>query len=215
MGKSDNIFEAIKHTRLIPMITVPEPSLTIPIANALLAGGINWIEITFRNEFAEDALKKLKVAKLPLIYGAGTIRTAYQIQKAHETGIKFAVTPGFNDAVAKYAQKLKVPIFPGVDSTLGIEQAQDLGLTILKFFPAVQNGGVEWLKAMQGPYADIQFIPSGGITMKNLKDYLSLKNVIAVSGSFLAPPELIAEKKFDEITSLAKKALAIVKELEP
>jgi 2-dehydro-3-deoxyphosphogluconate aldolase/(4S)-4-hydroxy-2-oxoglutarate aldolase len=214
MGKITDLMEGLKKTRLIPLVTIPDPELAVPLAQALIAGGVNWLEITFRNDLAEEGLKKIHDAKLPIHIGAGTVRTVYQVQKAYEAGAEFLITPGFNDAVSKFAQKHKIPIFPGVDSTLGIEQAQDLGLSVLKFFPAAEAGGIGWLKAIQGPYYDIQFIPTGGINFTNLADYLALKNVIAVGGSFLAPNELIKEKKFDQITALAKKACDIASSIK-
>lgn len=209
MGKIVELIDSLKKTRIIALVTIPDPELAVPLAQALLAGGIDWLEITFRNDYAEEALKKIHEAKIPIHIGAGTVRTVYQVQKAYEGGAEFLITPGFNDAVSKFAQKHKIPIFPGIDSTLGIEQAQDLGLSILKFFPAVDAGGIGWLKAMQGPYFDIQFIPTGGINFSNMAEFLTLKNVIAIGGTFIAPFELIKAKKFEEITNLAKKAVSI------
>jgi 2-dehydro-3-deoxyphosphogluconate aldolase/(4S)-4-hydroxy-2-oxoglutarate aldolase len=203
--------DSLKKSRLIAMVTVPQPEMVIPLAQSLMDGGIDWIEITFRNENAVPAIEALHQAKSPIIYGAGTVRTPYQAQKAQEAGSQYLVAPGFNETVVKWALTHKITIIPGVDSTLGIELAQEYGMSVVKMFPAVQIGGIEWLKAMQGPYYDMQFIPSAGITLDNMKAYLALKNVIAVTGSFLAPPNLIKEQKWAEITAIAKKASEIAK----
>lgn len=208
-----NLIESLKKTKVIPIVTIPQEDLAVPLAQAFLKGGIDWMEITFRNKNAAGALLRLKESKLPIHYGAGTVRTLENAQVALQAGAEFFVSPGFNPKIVQWAYDHNIWILPGVDSTIGIEQAIDAGLTVLKMFPAAELGGIDWLKAMQGPYYDIVFIPTGGINLNNLKEYLSLKNVLAVGGSFLAPANLITEKKFDQITEICKQVNLIVQKL--
>jgi 2-dehydro-3-deoxyphosphogluconate aldolase/(4S)-4-hydroxy-2-oxoglutarate aldolase len=208
-----NLIESLKKTRVIPIVTIPQEDLAVPLAQAILKGGIDWMEITFRNKNATGALLRLKDAKLPIYYGAGTVRSQENALNALQAGAEFLVSPGFNPKIVRWAYDHNIWILPGVDSTFGIEQAIDAGLSVLKMFPAAELGGVDWLKAMQGPYYDIQFVPTGGINLNNLKEYLTLKNVLAVGGSFLAPSSLIIEKKFDQITEICKQVNLIVQNL--
>jgi 2-dehydro-3-deoxyphosphogluconate aldolase / (4S)-4-hydroxy-2-oxoglutarate aldolase len=209
MSKLEELLKSFKESPVLAMVAVPDKGVAIPLAEALIKGGVKWMELTFRNEYCEDALKELKESGLEIHYGAGTVRNKEQVKQAFDAGAEFIVSPGFDEGVVKYAQELGIPFFPGIDSTLGIEKAQHLGLKVLKMFPASLMGGPKWCKAMSGPYFDIQFIPSGGVNIDNLADYLKLPNVIAVGGSFLAPMKLLKEKQFDSITELAKKATEI------
>ncbi len=214
--KSENeIIALLKENPLIAVVAIQNPDLAVPLAKTLLQGGVKCIEITFRNQNASQALQNLKNANLDLIYGAGTVRTIEDAKKAIKAGVNFIVSPGFNQEVVQYVQNnSQVPFFPGIDSTLGIEQAAQMGLKNLKFFPASVSGGISWLKAMKGPYYDIQFMPTGGVGLKNLREYLSLPNVIACGGSFLARPNHIAKQKWKEITQTAKNAMKIVKSIK-
>lgn len=200
----------MEKAKLVAIMTIPDAKLAIPLANAVLAGGVKIIEITFRNDQAKDALKALQAAKLPVHYGAGTVRTIEQGKTAAEAGAEFMVSPGFNESIVKWALKNNIPFFPGVDSTASIERACDLGLKILKFFPAAELGGPKWLKAVKEPYYDIKFIPTGGVTLENIQEYLQLPNVVALGGSFLAPKDLVQAQKFGDITAICKKAVDIV-----
>jgi len=211
MISSEELSIELKKTRLVAVTTIPSSDLAVPLAKSLIEGGVQFIEITFRNENAEKSIKEIKKANLKIFLGAGTVRTIDQAEKAIEAGVQYIISPGFNPKIVSWAQSHKIPVYPGVDSTLGIEQAIDLGLKTLKMFPAAEIGGVAWLKAIKGPYSDINFIPTGGVDMKNLKEFLSLSNVLAVGGSFLAPSDLITQKRFDEIAKICKDAISISK----
>ncbi|MBD3352985.1 MAG: bifunctional 4-hydroxy-2-oxoglutarate aldolase/2-dehydro-3-deoxy-phosphogluconate aldolase [Candidatus Lokiarchaeota archaeon] len=207
------LVDSLKRNPIIPVIKLPKTGIILELADALQKGGIKWLEITFRNEFCESALTTLKESGIPIHYGAGTVRTIEQVQKAYDAGAEFIVSPGLNENVVKKANKLGIPFFPGVDSTLGIEKAQKLKLNILKMYPANLMGGAKWCKAMAGPYFDVKFIPSGGVNLDNLADYLKQDNVLACGGSFLAPSRLLNEGRFDEITDIGKKAVEIVRSI--
>ena len=212
--KSEEILKLFKESPVIALVSIPHKGVTIKLAKALIAGGVKWMEITFRNEFCEGALNELKNSGLPIHYGAGTVRTIEQLQKAFDAGAEFIVSPGLNENLVSRAQELGIPFYPGIDSTLGIERAQQLGLKVLKMFPASLMGGVKWLKAMAGPYFDIEFIPSGGINGENFGQYLHQPNVIAVGGSFIAPSKLLANEEFDKITEIARKFTEIARSIK-
>ncbi len=208
-----SLIDELRHTRIMPLATIPDPKKAVPLAQTLLDGGIKFIEITFRNEFAAPAMQQLADAGIKIHYGAGTVRTVDQAKAAKKAGAQFLVAPGFSEAVVKFAKEQGILLFPGVDSTLGIEKALEYNLKVIKCFPASVIGGIEWLKAIQGPYGDVSFIPTGGVTLENLKEYLSLPNVIAAGGSFVIPADLLKAGKFHEITNICRQAVAIVDEL--
>ncbi|MHA1794339.1 MAG: bifunctional 4-hydroxy-2-oxoglutarate aldolase/2-dehydro-3-deoxy-phosphogluconate aldolase [Promethearchaeota archaeon] len=211
MDESPNLINEMKRSKLIAVVSLEDEKDAIPLANALINGGIKFMEITFRTESAIKAIQLLLNANLPIHVGTGTVRTLEQVKASYEAKVEFMVSPGFNPEIVKLARKKGIPFFPGVSSPIGIEQAISLGLNILKFFPASVMGGVKWLKAMKGPYFDLQFIPTGGINTDNLHEYLEVPNVLAVGGSFLAPKAFITEGKFEEITKICEKAMNIVK----
>ncbi len=203
----------LRRTRLMPLATIPDPKKAVPLAQSLLDGGVKFIEITFRNEFAALAMQQLTDAGIKIHSGAGTVRTVEQAKAAKKAGAQFLVAPGFGEGVVKFALEQGIPIFPGVDSTLGIEKALEYNLKVIKCFPASVIGGIEWLKAIHGPYGDIGFIPTGGVTLENIREYLSLRNVVAAGGSFVIPADLLKAGKFSEITNICRRAVAIVDEI--
>ncbi len=211
MDTNQSIFHEIKNIQLIPVVALTDSAVVKPLAQALIDGGVPWLEITFRNEQAIECLSVLQSSKLPIHYGAGTVRTLEQAQQAKELGCEFIVAPGFNPVIIKWAQTNQMPIIPGVDSTFAVEQALALGLSTLKFFPASVQG-IKWLKAIKGPYFDVNFIPTGGLSLENFQTYLELSNVMAVAGSFLAPSNLIKAKDFAGIQQLCERARSIVEE---
>ncbi|MBN2150139.1 MAG: bifunctional 4-hydroxy-2-oxoglutarate aldolase/2-dehydro-3-deoxy-phosphogluconate aldolase [Candidatus Lokiarchaeota archaeon] len=208
------LVQDLKRCKLVAVVEIGDAASAVPLAHSLLEGGVHYIEITFRTEGAGDALLALKGAGTGLHYGAGTVRTKEQASRAIRAGAEFLVSPGFNEGVVAVAIDAGLPFIPGVDSTLGIEAAVGMGLDTLKFFPAEESGGIKWLKAVQGPYPELRFIPTGGISLANLKDYLAAPNVLAVGGSFLAPKQLIKEQRFGDITAACSKASGVVKELK-
>jgi len=204
------MIKKLKQIGIIPVAKLENPAHAIPLAKALLKGGIPCIEITFRSAAAEESIRRISQELPEILVGAGTILTMEQAENALRAGAKFLVTPGFNPKIVDFAQTEGIPIFPGVNSPTSIEAALEKGLEVLKFFPAEQSGGCEMLKAFSGPYQKVKFIPTGGINIGNLNDYLSLPNVVACGGSWLVDSKLINSEKFKEIEELASKTLSTV-----
>ena len=208
------LLEKLKESRLVAAIGIDDPSKVTPLIEAMTTGGVNWIEFTFRNPKTADCLKILEKEQFPIHYGAGTVRKLEQAQMAQSLGAQYLVTPGYNPQIVEWANNVKMPIIPGIDSTFGIEAAEAQGIKTLKFFPAEISGGVSWLKAIKGPYFDINFIPTGGVSLNNMQSYLAQPNVVGVAGSFLAPSNLIKASDFQAITTICQTASGIVKELK-
>ena len=207
------LLDDLKRSLLIPVVSIENLDDVIPLAQTLQDVGIKFLEITYRNDKAGKALHILNHNDFKLTIGAGTIRTLDQANDAVKNGAKFMVSPGFNREIVQYAKQEDISFIPGIDSTLGIEMALSEGLKIVKFFPAEVMGGIQWLKSIKGPYFDMLFIPTGGITLENLRDYAKLSNVIGIGGSFLTPEALIARKNWDGISKICTKAMEIVENL--
>ncbi len=198
--------------RLLPVIAIPKADDVIPLCEALGAGGLKAAEITFRTEAGRKGLQ-MAVSRFPdFLIGAGTVTRVDEVKLAADSGALFAVAPGTNPSILSAASQRSLPFFPGVCTPSEIEMALELGCRTLKFFPAEQAGGVKFLKAIAAPYAhrEVRFIPTGGIDEGNAISYLSLKEVLAVGGSWIVAPELLAAGDWKEVerrTSLAVKAL--------
>ena len=169
-------------------------------------------EVTFRAAGAEIAIKRMKEANPDMIVGAGTVTNTEQIDKVIEAGGEFIVSPGFDPELVAYAQKKNIPIFPGCTTASEYHQALKFGLELIKFFPAEQSGGLAKIKALSAPFPMFKVMPTGGISLKNLKDYLSCPVIAACGGSYMVTADLIDNRKWDEITELCKKSREIVKE---
>jgi len=204
------MIKKLKQIGIIPVAKLENPAHAIPLAKALLKGGIPCIEITFRSAAAEESIRRISQELPEVLVGAGTILTIEQAKSASRAGAKFLVTPGFNSKIVDFAQTEGIPIFPGVNSPTNIEVASEKGLEVLKFFPAEQSGGYKMLKAFAGPYQKVKFIPTGGININNLNDYLSLPNVVACGGSWLVNSKLMNSENFKEIEKLTSEALTNV-----
>ena len=208
-----DIVKQIEDLKVVPVVAIQNLDDAERLADALTAGGIACAEITLRTEAGLPAIELL-AKRSGFLVGAGTVHNADQAAAVIDAGAKFVVAPGFNPkTVAKCIDK-DVPIFPGTSSPTDLEMAMEFGLDIVKFFPAEAMGGVKTLKAFHGPYHTIRFMPTGGVSMANLKDYLSLPYVIGCGGSWMAKGDLIAAGRFDEITRLAKETVAMVKEIQ-
>lgn len=203
----NDVLQKIANVGIVPVVKLDTPEQAVPLANALIAGGLPVAEVTFRTDAAEESIKRLSKELPELLVGAGTVTTVDQAKRAVAAGAKFLVSPGFNPAVVKYCVDNGIPITPGVNSPSQIEQGLELGLTVLKFFPAEQSGGLEMLKAFAGPYGSVKYIPTGGVNAKNMVDYLSFSKVLAVGGSWMVKPELISAGRYDEITRLCREAV--------
>lgn len=204
-----NIFERIENTGIIPVIKISDPATAVPLAQALIKGGLPAAEITFRTPCAAEAISLITHRYPDMLVGAGTVLTVDQAKRAAQAGAAFIVSPGLNPDVVKWCISAGVPVIPGCATPSDIEAAIGLGLDTVKFFPAEAAGGIEMIKALSAPY-NIKFMPTGGINEKNLNAYLSHKRVIACGGSFMVTPELIEEGKFEEISALTRKAVMLM-----
>ncbi len=192
---------------LIPVIKIENPDDAVPLAKALIDGGLPAAEITFRTKCAAEAIKNITDAYPEMLVGAGTVLTTEQVDAAIAAGSKFIVSPGLNPKVVSYCLSKGVPMLPGCANPSDVEAALELGLSTVKFFPAEAVGGLKMLKAMAAPYGQLTFMPTGGINADNLLDYLKFNKIIACGGSFMVKDELVKEKKWDEITALTKDAV--------
>lgn len=194
---------------IIPVIVIEDADDAVPLAEALLAGGINIIEITFRTAAASESVSRIAKALPEMLVGAGTILTLDQAKQAIDAGAKFGLAPGLNPYVVKYFRSLGGMFIPGVMTPSEIEQGLQLDCQLLKFFPAGAAGGVKMLQAIAGPYASqgVTFCPTGGVSLDNMNEYLSLPIVSNVGGTWLATKQQIGEKKWDQIAKQAAEAL--------
>ncbi len=199
---------------LIPVIKIEDPSDAVPLAKALIDGGLPAAEITFRTACAAEAIKNITEAYPEMLVGAGTVLTCEQVDAAIAAGSKFLVSPGLNPKVTSYCLSKGVPMLPGCSNPSDIEAALELGLKTVKFFPAEAAGGLKMLKAMAAPYGQLTFMPTGGINADNLLDYLKFNKIIACGGSFMVRDDLIRDKKWDEITALTRNAVKAMLGLE-
>ena len=207
----EKIFEALCQIGVVPVIGIDRADDAVPLARALLAGGIGCAEITFRTAAAAEAIRRLTGEVREMLAGAGTVLTVQQAEQAALAGAQYIVSPGFDAAVVDWCQEHHVPVLPGVATPTEISMALARGVKILKFFPAEEFGGVRMLKALYGPYPEVRFIPTGGIRAHNLAEYLALPNVAACGGSWMATSRMIAEGQFEEIARLSTEARAIVR----
>ena len=199
---------------LIPVIKIENADDAIPLAKALIDGGLPAAEITFRTASAAQAIKNITDKYPDMLVGAGTVLTVEQVDKAIEAGAKFLVSPGLNPKVTAYALSKGVPMLPGCSNPSDVEAALELGLSTVKFFPAEAAGGLKMLKAMAAPYGQLKFMPTGGISADNLLEYLKFGKIVACGGSFMVKDELVKEKKWDEITALTRNAVKVMLGLE-
>ena len=207
------IVKQIEDLKVVPVVAIQNLDDAERLADALTAGGIACAEITLRTEAGLPAIELL-ARRSGFLVGAGTVHNADQAAAVVDAGAKFVVAPGFNPKTVAMCIDKNVPVFPGTSSPTDLEMAMEFGLDIVKFFPAEAMGGVKTLKAFHGPYHTIRFMPTGGVSMTNLRDYLSLPYVIGCGGSWMAKGDLIAAGRFDEITRLAKETVALVKEIQ-
>ena len=206
---AEPIFMQIRQARLLPVVVLDDAADAVPLAHALVAGGLPVAEVTFRTDAAAESIRRIAGEVPEALLGAGTVLTPEQVRAAKAAGAGFLVTPGFNPAVVQAAADEGLPIVPGVNNPTGVEQAMAAGLSAVKFFPAEPTGGVPFLKALTGPYGGMRFIPTGGIGPKNLRDYLALPAVLACGGSWMVDPALIRAGRFDEVQRLTAEAVAL------
>ena len=196
--------------KLVPLVVLDDATDAVPMAKALVEGGIPVAEVTFRTDAAADVIRAMAEQVPEILVGAGTVHTVAQAQTAVEAGAKFIVTPGFQPDVVRWCVEHQVDIVPGTAVPSDIEQAISFGLSVCKFFPAEAYGGVKTLKALKGPYADIRFMPTGGVSLDNMNDYLALSNVAAVGGSCMTPSAAVKAKDWAKVTEACRTALTKV-----
>ena len=193
------ITKALRRWRIIPVIVIDDPNDAVPLASALLSGGLPIAEITLRTPVALDSLRRITQEHPEMFAGAGTVLNVRQAEQARKAGAHFVVSPGFNRAVVHYCLEHDLPVYPGVATASEIEAAIEAGLTLLKLWPIETLGGVNYLKLLSGPFGGVEFNPSGGVTGATFESYLTLPNVVACGGSWMAPQDWIAAKQFDRI----------------
>ena len=204
------MLDRILSKRIVPVVVLDRANDAVPLAEALLAGGLDIMEITFRTAAAEESIRRIAASVPEILLGAGTLLEDEQVQRAKDAGAVFGLAPGLNPRTIAKANAVGLQFSPGVMTPSDVEQAMSLGCKLLKFFPAETAGGTGMLKALAGPYGHtgLKFIPTGGITSANLANYLKLPVVAAIGGSWMVDKQLVNEGKWDEITRLTREALA-------
>ena len=209
----NEISKRISEIGVVPVIKLNHPQRdAAPLAKALCEGGVPVAEVTFRAAGADQAIRIMRDTCPDLLVGAGTVLTTEQVDKALASGAQFIVTPGFDPELVAYCQEKNVPIYPGCTTPTDYHAAYKFGLEVLKFFPAEQSGGLAKIKAMSAPFPMFKVMPTGGISLKNLKEYLSNSVICACGGSYMVTADLIDNQKWDEIIDLCKQSVEIVKE---
>ena len=201
--------QVMQDAPVIPVIVLHDVAHAVPMARALAAGGIRMLEVTLRTPQALACMEAIARDVPEAVVGAGTVRSAADAQACAMAGARFVVSPGYTHAVGKACHDLGLALLPGVATGSEIMAAQEDGYTELKFFPAMQAGGPGMLKAWQGPFGDVKFCPTGGVTAQNAKEFLALANVQCVGGSWLVPADALARGDWARITALAKEAVAL------
>lgn len=205
-----SIYDEIARLKIVPVVALDDEKDAVALADALIGGGLPVAEITFRTAAAEGAIRAIAQQRPEMLVGAGTITNMSQAKRAIEAGAKFLVTPGFSDEITAYAVEREVPIFPGVCTPTEIMMTLKYNLPVVKFFPAAQYGGLATIKALNGPFPALKFMPTGGVSTANVKEYLAYPNIVACGGSWMVKKDLIAAGKFDEIRAMAAEAVALV-----
>ena len=206
-----DLIQKLAALKIIPVIAVERAADIVPLGAALAENGLPVAEITFRTEAATEAIALLRQAQPQMLIGAGTVLNRAQLKQAQKAGATFIVSPGLNANTVRAAQESNIPIIPGVNNPSDIELALELGLNALKFFPAEPSGGIKMIKALLGPYHQIRFMPTGGIGLNNIRDYLAVPGVVACGGSWMVEPSLVREGNWQEIGKRVREAVATVK----
>lgn len=203
----NDVLQKIQKMGIVPVVKIDEVKDAVPLAKALCEGGLPCAEVTFRTDAAEGAIKAMSEAYPNMLIGAGTVLTTEQVDKAVAAGATFIVSPGLNPKVVRYCVEKNIPVTPGCANPSDIEAAIELGLDVVKFFPAEAAGGLAMIKAMSAPYVKMKFMPTGGINADNLNSYLDFSKIIACGGSWMVKDSLIKEGAFDKITELTRQAV--------
>lgn len=205
--------EQLQKFGVVPVVVLNDAKDALPLAKALIEGGLPCAEVTFRTEAAEESIRQMAAEYPEMLVGAGTVLTIEQVDRAVNAGARFIVSPGFDPEIVDYCLSKEIPIFPGCITPSEVAQAVKRGLKVVKFFPAEQFGGVATIKALAAPYTMVRFMPTGGVSAKNLKDYLSCDKIIACGGSWMVKGDMIQAGEFDKICEMTKEAVALAKEI--
>ncbi|MEQ2781579.1 keto-hydroxyglutarate-aldolase/keto-deoxy-phosphogluconate aldolase [Lachnospiraceae bacterium AM25-11LB] len=207
------VTEKISTLGVVPVVVLEDAKDAAPLAKALVEGGLPCAEVTFRTDAAEESIKIMTSEYPDMFVGAGTVLTIEQVDRAVAAGAKFIVSPGFDPEIVDYCLSKEIPIFPGCITPSEVAQAVKRGLKVVKFFPAEQFGGVATIKAMAAPYVGLKFMPTGGVSAKNLESYLSCDKIVACGGSWMVKGDLVKAGKFDEIKAMTEEAVKLVAEI--
>lgn len=206
------LLERIGEIGIVPVVVLNDVKDAEPLAQALCDGGLPCAEVTFRTDAAEESIRRMTESYPNMLVGAGTVLTIDQVDRAVAAGAKFIVSPGLNPKIVKYCNEKGVLIIPGCANPSDVEQAIENGLSVVKFFPAEQAGGLNYIKAIAAPYTGLKFMPTGGINPKNVRSYLAYDKILACGGSWMVKGDLVQAGEFDEVRELVKEAVEIVKE---
>ena len=208
----DELYTFFHDSGIVPVVKIDDAEKAVPLAKAMIEGGINSAEITFRTAAAEEAIRKVTAAFPNMVVGAGTVINPQLAEKAVAAGAKFIVSAGFNRETVEWCLSHNIPVIPGVCTPSEIELGLSMGLNVLKFFPAEASGGVSMLKDLSGPFSQVRFMTTGGINPKNVRDYLAYDRILACGGSWMVKGDLVKAGEFDKIREMVKEAVEIVKE---
>lgn len=207
-----SMIPSLEEKRVVPVVKLDRVEDAKPLAEALIRGGLPVAEVTFRTEAAEESIRTMKREFPEMLVGAGTVINTEQAKRALNAGASFIVSPGTSEKVLQFAIDNEIPVFPGTCTPTEIMTALEYGLEIVKFFPAKQYGGLDTMKALAGPFPSIRFMPTGGVSLGNMKEFLAFKKIIAVGGSWMVKDTLINEGNFDEIAKLTREAVELAKQ---
>lgn len=209
----NKVLEQFAQIGIIPVVVLNDVKDAIPLGKALMEGGLPCAEVTFRTDAAEESIRVMAKEFPDMLVGAGTVLTIEQVDRAVNAGAKFIVSPGINPKVVEYCVNNNIPITPGTCNPTNVETAIEFGLDVVKFFPAEAAGGLKYIKAIAAPYPQMKFMPTGGISEANVREYLAYDRIIACGGSWMVKGDLIKAGDFDKIRELTRNAANIVKEI--
>ena len=209
----NTVLEQIEKIGIVPVVVLNDAKDAEPLAKALVNGGLPCAEVTFRTEAAEESIRIMSEKYPEMLVGAGTVLTTEQVDRAVAAGAKFIVSPGLNPKVVTYCLEKNIPVTPGTQTPSEMEQALELGLDVVKLFPAEPAGGLKMIKAVAAPYTTLKFMPTGGINLDNVEEYLKYDRILACGGSWMVKGELVSAGKFDEIEKMTRDAADMVKRI--
>ena len=209
----ENMRNQIAELGVVPVVVLEDAENAEPLAKALCEGGLPCAEVTFRTAAAEESIRRMSEAYPEMLVGAGTVLTTEQVDRAAAAGAKFIVSPGFDPEIVDYCLEKQIPVFPGCVTPSEVAQAVKRGLKVVKFFPAAQFGGVSTIKALAAPYVGLKFMPTGGVSAANLKEFLECKSIVACGGSWMVKGDLVKAGEFDKIRELTSEAVTLAKSI--